>query len=156
MSETKSPDPAMIDEQWSGYDFRAAIPIFVFAILLTLALLAGRLFFNDLTDALVTFVIVLVLWPALLFVAIYRSVTYTYRITNSALLVDLGFLDSPMLPFRYAEIAKVEHGASWLSARLDIGWVRITTADGRIVKLLALRAPAAFADQIRQRIAATV
>lgn len=151
---TRAPDSAMVDEQWRGCDLRGAAPLFALALLLTFSLLVTRLLFNELLDALIAYLIVLVLWPTLLFVAVYRAVTYTFRITDRALVVDRGFLHGPILPLPYAGIAKVEHGDNWIHALLNIGWVRATMADGRSVKMPSLRDPAGFAALLRARAAA--
>ena len=143
--------PAFRDEQWRGYDLRATIPWLVLAGLLTAGLLAGRVFFSDLPDAILTVILVLILWPALLFVGCYRAITYTYRVTDRALLVDRGFLHRPVPPIPYREIAVVDHGGNWIYSRLNIGWVRVRTTHGRSVRMPPLREPAAFAQLLRAR-----
>ena len=144
-------DSAMIDEQWRGYDLRAAVPMFALAALLTAALLASRIFFNDFIDALIAYLLVLVLWPALLCVAVYRAVTFTYRVTDRALLVDRGFLSRPEPPLPYRELTGVESGGNLFHSWLGIGWVHVTATGGRTVKLPAIRDPAAFAKRLRER-----
>lgn len=144
-------DSALVDESWRGYDLRAAAPLLLLALLLSAGLLAGRLYFNELLDAVFTYLLVLVIWPALLFVAVYRAVTYTYRLTDRALLVDRGFLHLPVPPLPYGDIAGIEHGASPLYAMLAVGWVVVTMNDGRVVKLRSLRDPAAFAASLEER-----
>ena len=147
----REPDSAMIDEEWRGYDLRAAAPLFSLALVLTIALLVARLLFSDLIDALITYFIVLILWPVLLFISMYRAITYTYRITDRALLVDRGPLHRPQAPMPYGEMTAIEHGRSWLSSLLDVGWVRVTMADGRRVYLRSLGAPETFAAVLRKR-----
>lgn len=149
-------DSAFADELWRGYDLRAAVPMLVLAGLLTVALLVSRLAFNDFLDAILTYVLVLVIWPVLLFVAVYRAVTYTYRITDRALLVDRGFLNRPITPLAYSEMTQVEHGGHPVHTWLGIGWVRVSMADGRVVRLPALRDPAAFAAVLRERLSSRV
>jgi hypothetical protein len=144
-------DLAMVDEQWRGYDLRAAAPLFALALLLTVGLLLARLLFSDLTDALITYFLVLILWPALLFISFYRAVTYTYRITNRALVVDRGFLDRPVLPMAYGEMTDIEYGSSGFYSLLNVGWVLVGMSDGRTVKLRSLRDPGSFAAVLRER-----
>jgi hypothetical protein len=144
-------DSALIDESWRGYDLRAAVPLLVLAALLTAALLASRFYFNEFLDAILTYFLVLVIWPALLFVAVYRAVTYTYRLTDRALLVDRGFLHLPVPPLAYGAIARIEHGASPIYSMLGVGWVVVTMNDGLKVKLRSLRGPAAFAASLEER-----
>lgn len=146
-------DGAMVDEQWRGYDLRAALPLVAVAFLLTVALLAGRWVFDDFIDGLVPYFIVLVIWPAFLGIGLYRSITYTYRLTDKALVVDLGFMHPPVPPLWFRDLAGVEHGANPVHALFGIGWVLATARDGRTVKLKALRDPAAFAAILRERIA---
>ncbi|MFO0803818.1 MAG: PH domain-containing protein [Gemmataceae bacterium] len=146
-----APDPAFVDQSWRGYDPRAAAPLLLLAAALTAALLASRFLFNEFLSAVLTYLLVLGLWPALLFVAAYRSVTYTYRLTDRALLVDRGFLHHPVPPLTYDGIAKVEHGASPVYSWLRVGWVRVSMNDGREVKLRSLRDPAAFAASLEER-----
>jgi uncharacterized membrane protein YdbT with pleckstrin-like domain len=150
----KLPDPAMVDQQWRGYDLRAAVPAFALASVLTVAIMASRFYEDDLGNAVFTYAIVLILWPALLFVAVYRSVTYTYRITDRALLVDRGFLHRPIPPLHYADISSVEHGASWFYSWLRIGWVHVTAVGRKTVRMPSLRDPAAFAKLLSERIEA--
>lgn len=146
-----APDPALVDQAWRGYDPRAAVPLLLLAAAITAALLAGRFLFNEFLSAVLTYLLVLVIWPALLFVAAYRSVTYTYRLTDRALLVDRGFLHRPVPPLPYGDIAKIEHGASPVYSWLGVGWVVVSMSDGREVKLRSLRNPRDFAAALEER-----
>jgi len=148
---SRTSDGAMVDEQWRGYDLRAALPLVILAVLLSIALLAGRWVFDDFIDGLVPYLIVLGIWPALLGLALYRAITYTYHLTDKALLVDFGPLHRPVPPVWFPELANVESGANWLHSRLGIGWVRITGGDGRTVRLPAVRDAAAFAALLQSR-----
>jgi membrane protein YdbS with pleckstrin-like domain len=137
---------------WRGYDLRAAMPPAAVALLASVALLAGRWFVNDFADALVPYLIVLVLWPALLGVALYRAVTYTYHLTDAALLVDRGPLHLPIPPLWLNEIAEVKGQSTGLFRLLGIGSVRVTTVDGRVETLTAIRHPEEFARQVLARV----
>lgn len=148
-------DPAMTGRGWRGYDLRATLPAVAMAIAASVALLAGRWCFTDLSEladhvgALAVYGMALAVWPALLLALLYRTVTYTYRITDRAVLVDRGFMWPPELPLWLAELTAVETGAGWVSRRLGIGWVRLHTADGRAVVLTGVRDPEAFAAEVR-------
>jgi len=156
MSGNRTEDAAMVDEQWRGYDSRAALPFVALAALVTVALLGGRWIFNETLHGILPYAIVLLIWPALLGTWLYRSITYTYRITDRALLVDLGFRHPPIPPIAFQDLASVEHGANWVHAALHIGWVRATARDGRTVKLKSIRDPAAFAGLLRGHITTSV
>ena len=142
---------AMADRTWRGYDLRAAIPLFALALASTVVLLAGRWYMGDIVAQIVPYLLVLAVWPLLLGLALYRAVTYTYRITDRALLVDRGFRNRPEPVIWFAEVLQVTHGASWMYRQLDVGWVGVTVSDGRTLKLTAVRNPAAFAAMLRER-----
>ena len=146
-------DGALTDRAWQGYDPRAAVPLAAVAALASAALLAGRWYLDDLTAALVPYALVLALWPGLLGLALYRTITWTYRLTDRALLVDRGFLSRPEPPVWLRDVAKVECGANWLARQLAIGWLRVTTTEHRVVILTALRDPTAFAARLGDLIA---
>jgi hypothetical protein len=78
----------------------------------------------------------------------YRAVTYTYRMTNRALLIDFGFWHSPIPPVWLSEITEVRVGAGWLSRLLGVGWVEVKTMS-RGERLVGVRNPNSFAAQIR-------
>src|SRR6185437_9355583 len=137
-------DYSFVDRSWRGYDLRAAAPRFLLAFALSTILLAGRWSFDNYTAAIVPYVIVIVLWPGLLAAPIYRAITYTYRITDRALLVDRGFLNPPEPVIDFKEVAGVETGANWLERRFGVGWVIVSRSDGRNWKLKGLRHPAEF------------
>jgi|GEM_PF-3048343 len=138
------PDESFVDRSWRGYDLRAAAPRFLLALALSALLLAGRWSFDNYTAAIVPYVIVLALWPGLLAAPLYRAITYTYRITDRALLVDRGFLNPPQPVIGFKEITSAHHRANWLDRRLGIGWVAVHCANGKNCKLSGLRHPAEF------------
>lgn len=152
-------DPALVDRAWRGYDLRAAVPYVAAAAAASAALLAGRWYFEDLsgfanrTGALAVYALVLAVWPGVLAAAVYRAVTYTYRLTDRALLVDRGLFFRPEPPVWLADVTAVVSGAGWLGRRLGVGWVRVTTADGRVVSLTGVRDPGAFAIELRDAVA---
>jgi uncharacterized membrane protein YdbT with pleckstrin-like domain len=159
MGQNRTPaDPALTDRGWRGYDPRAAAPQVAAATVASAVLLAGRWELGDLSafanraGALVVYAVVLAVWPGLLAVALYRAVTYTYRLTDRALLVDRGFMARPEPPVWLADVTGVVSGAGWVGQRLGVGWVRVATADGRAVRLTGVRDPGAYAIQLREAV----
>lgn len=148
------PDLAMADRAWRGYDPRAMVPGLTLAAAASIVLLSGRWYLEDLSGladragALAVFGMALAVWPGLLAVLLYRAVTYTYRLTDRAVLIDRGPLARPEPPVRLAELTGVTAGAGWLGRRLGVGWVTLA-AGGRTVRLTGVRCPGAFAEQIR-------
>ena len=154
MSSPQPPEVnALQDLAWRGFDLRAAVPLTALAIILSTTLLAGRWYVDGLSDALITYFLVLALWPALLGHTIYRTITYTYRITDRALLVDRGSLHRHEAPVWFKELLRVETGAGWVDRMLGIGWVSVSTA-GRTLHLRAIRDPHGFAAMLRERMKA--
>lgn len=97
--------------------------------------------------ALAVFGLVWCVWPALAAAYVYRMVTYTYRVTDRAVLVDFGFWHRPVPPVWMAEVREVRVGSGRLDRRLGVGWVEVRTPD-RTVRLLGVRNPEEFAGQI--------
>jgi hypothetical protein len=147
-------DTALEDRAWRGYDPRAAMPLIAVAGGISAALLAGRWYLDDFTAALIPYAIVLALWPGLLGLTVYRAITYTYRLTDRALLVDRGFRNRPEAPLWLADVNTVEYGGHWIARKLGIGWVKVTSIEGREIVLTAIRNPEQFAnclDELRTR-----
>jgi membrane protein YdbS with pleckstrin-like domain len=144
---------ALADRAWRGYDPRAALPLIALATAVSAVLLAGRWYLDDVSAAVVPYAIVLALWPSLLCLTLYRAITYTYRITDRALLVDRGFLNRPEPPLWLKDVNKVESGAGRLGHLLGIGWLKVTTTAGHEVTLSALHHPEAIAKLLNELIA---
>jgi len=151
--EPGTANEALADRAWRGYDPRAAVPLIVLAAAVSAMLLAGRWYLDDLTAAVVPYAIVLAVWPTLLGLAFYRAITYTYRLTDRALLVDRGFLNRHEPPIWFKDVMKVETGSQWTGTLLGIGWIKVTTTAGRETTLTAIRHPEAFAKQLNDSIA---
>ena len=100
-------DRALTDLGWWGYDPRAAVPHVMVAAAVSAALLAGRWYFEMPGGALAVYALVLAVWPGLLGVALYRAVTYTYRLTDRALLVDWGLAFPAEPPAWLADVTGV-------------------------------------------------
>ncbi|MDB5312434.1 MAG: hypothetical protein JWO38_6636 [Gemmataceae bacterium] len=161
MDENRHPgDRALADRGWRGYDLRATVPHLAVAAVASAVLLAGRWSlaalsgFADRAGALAVYATALAVWPGLLAVLTYRAVTYTYRLTDRALLVDRGFLYRPEPPAWLADVTGVASGGGWLGRRLGVGWVRLETTAGRVVWLTGVRGAGKFAAQIRETAAA--
>jgi uncharacterized membrane protein YdbT with pleckstrin-like domain len=153
---------AMTDLVWRGYHPGAMAPLLGVAGIVSIALLTGRWYleeFSELTDrvgALGVYLLVLAVWPGLFVGVLYRAVTYTYRLTNRAVLIDRGPLTRPEPPVWLGDVAGVTAGASWFGRRVGVGWVRIQAASGREARLVAVQRPEEFADAIRAAVARAV
>jgi len=151
----RADDRALADRGWWGYDPRAMFPAVAAAAAASAAVLSGRWYLEGLSwladraGALAVFGLAVAVWPGLIAVLLYRAVTYTYRLTDRAVLVDRGFLARPEPPVWLAELTAVEAGAGWVGRRLGVGWVRLT-AGGRIVRLTGVSRPAEVAQRIRE------
>jgi hypothetical protein len=150
MPKTGPDDRALTDLGWWGYDLRAAVPHVMVAAAVSAGLLAGRWYFEVHGWVLAVYALVLALWPGLLGVALYRAVTYTYRLTDRALLVDRGSAFPPEPPVWLADVTGVVSGASWMGRQLGVGWVLVAVADARVVWLAGVRDPGAFAIRLRE------
>jgi hypothetical protein len=130
------------------------VPLLTLAAAASVVLLTGRWYLEDLSGladragALAVYGIALAVWPGLLGVLLYRSVTYTYRLTDRAVLIDRGPLARPHPPVPLAELSGVAAGAGWLGRRLGVGWV-LLAAGKRTVRLSGVRDPDTFAEAIR-------
>jgi hypothetical protein len=153
VTRRRSDDPAQADRAWAGYHPRAALPALAAAAAVSLLVWAGRWYFAELSElaarlgALAAFALAWGVWPALGAAYVYRMVTYTYRVTDRAVLVDFGFWHRPVPPTWLAEVREVRVGVGWLSRRLGVGWVEVRTAD-RVVRLTGVRHPEEFAREI--------
>src|SRR5437660_357158 len=110
-------DRAMIDVSWRGYDGRALLPAVAVAAAASVVLLSGRWYLAELSwladraGALAVFGLAAAVWPGLLVMLVYRTTTYTYRLTDRAVLIDRGFRHRPEPPVWLTEITAVETGA---------------------------------------------
>jgi uncharacterized membrane protein YdbT with pleckstrin-like domain len=152
-------DPAQRDLAWMGYHPRAALPVVATAFVATVLILLGRWYVVDLSElaervgALAVFALAWAVWPGLALLILYRTVSYTYRLTDRALLVDFGMFARPVPPVPLTEIVAVHTANGWEPALLGTGWVEVRTRD-RAVRLLGIRRPSQFAEQVRAAVAA--
>jgi membrane protein YdbS with pleckstrin-like domain len=152
-SQPRTADGALTDLAWRGYDWRAAVPAVAAAAAVSAAVLSGRWYLDDLSEladragALAVFALAVAVWPGLLAVFLYRAVTYTYRLTDRAVLIDRGFRGRPEPPVWLADLTRVESGAGPVGRWLGVGWVQLTAA-GRAVRLTGVRRPEEFAAEI--------
>jgi membrane protein YdbS with pleckstrin-like domain len=143
---------------WAGYHPRAAAPALAAAAGASLLVWIGRWYFAgwsesaDRLGAPAVFALVWCVWPALGALYLYRAVTYSYRLTDRAVLTDFGFRHRPVPPVWLRQVESVRTGAGRLSAALGVGWVEVRTAD-RVVRLVGVRHPEALAEAIRRAIA---
>src|SRR6188472_4278202 len=150
-----SADPAQRDITWSGYHPRAMAPALGLATLVSLSVWTGRWYFEEFSDfadrvgALVVFALGWAVWPALVAVFIYRTVTYTYRLTDRALLIDFGFLASPVPSVALGEVTTVAVGGNLVTRWLGIGRIEVRTHD-RAIRLPGVRRPELLAIAIRE------
>src|SRR5262245_789065 len=100
----RSDDPAMTDKRWAGYHPRAMTPAIALAAVVSLLVWTGRWYLDDISvladelGAWAMFALAWAVWPALVAVFLYRTVTYTYRLTDRAVLADFGFAFRPVAP----------------------------------------------------------
>ena len=149
------PDLSLADRAWRGYHPRAAVPAVLVAAAASGVLMVGRWELQDLSEladrvgAWVYFVLSAAVWLFLAAAVGYRLVTFTYRVTDRALLVDYGPRHPPEPPLNWADVTGVAHGAGWLGRRLGVGWVKVK-AGPRTVTMRGVRRPAEFAWVIRE------
>jgi uncharacterized membrane protein YdbT with pleckstrin-like domain len=147
-------DPSLKDLAWAGYHPRAMIPAAVLAGSISLLLWTGKWFLeplmglNNRLGSFVVFAIAWGVWPGLIAVFLVRTVTRTYRLTDRALLIDLGYLTKPIPPISLHDIHEIKTGGNWLSRLLGVGEIEVRTGD-RVIRLTGVRHPIAFAKQIQ-------
>jgi hypothetical protein len=124
------------------------------AVLVSLLVWTGKWYLDDLSEladrvgALAVFALAWCVWPAIATVYLYRAVTYTYRLTDRAVLIDFGFWHRPVAPVWLREVTGVRAGAGWVDRLLGVGWVEVQTPE-RVVRLIGVRHVEAFAEEIR-------
>src|SRR5579859_5465306 len=116
-NDRRADDPAQADRRWAGYHPRAAAPAVAGTAVVSLLVWTGRWYMDDLSEladrvgGLAVFALAWGVWPALATVYLYRAATYTYRLTDRAVLVDFGFWHPPVPPVWLREVTEVRTGA---------------------------------------------
>jgi hypothetical protein len=148
-------DPAQRDLAWAGYDPRAMFPAIALSAIVSLLLWTGRWYLDDFSvfadrvGSLAMFALAWGVWPALAAVFLYRTVTYTYRLTDRSLLVDFGFLSPPVAAVDLGSVTGVAVGGGWIGRHFGVGWVEVRSGE-RSVRLRGVRQPALMAVTIRE------
>jgi hypothetical protein len=159
MTQRRADDPAQADRAWSGYHPRSAIPAVAVAAVASLVVWTGRWYqtdlraFADRVGALAVYAPVWCVWLVLITAYLYRAVTYSYRLTDRAVLVDFGFWFAPVPPVWLEEVSEVRAGAGWIGRLFGVGWIELR-AVGRAVRLVGVRHPEELAGQIRSAVTA--
>ncbi|WP_439621191.1 hypothetical protein [Gemmata sp.] len=149
-----STDPAAVDRLWTGYHPLALAPLVAVAACLSLLVWTGQWYLDGVTvfaaeiGGWATFAVAWGVWPALVLVFLYRTVAYTYRLTDRAVFVDFGPAFRPVPPLPVADLGAVSVGGGWLVRRLGVGVV-VLRGGGRSVRLNGVRNPEAFAARVR-------
>ncbi len=155
----KAKDPALADQAWVGYHPRAMAPAVALTAVASLLVWTGRWYLDDLSDfadragGWAMFALAWAVWPALAAVFLYRTVTFTYRLTDRAVLVDFGFFCRPVPQVLLKDVTAVAVGRGWLARWLKVGWVEIHSP-GRVVRMKGVLKPLLFAEKVREAVAA--
>jgi hypothetical protein len=155
-------DPAMTDRRWAGYHPRDMAPAVALVAAASLVVWTGRWYLDDISvladrlGAWAMFALAWAVWPAIAAVFLYRTVTFTYRLTDRAVLVDFGPLSRPVAPVWLKDVTAVVTGGGWLGRRWGVGWVEVRDAAGRAVRLKGVRKPLLFAEKLREAVAASL
>jgi uncharacterized membrane protein YdbT with pleckstrin-like domain len=149
-----APDPSQPDLAWRGYSGWAMLPSFVICVLITLALLTGGWFFEDVRGIgqefgwLVYLEIAAAVWMVQLLRWLYRGASFVYRLTPAFLYVDFGWLYNPTPPVELARVTKVAWGSDLFGRLLGTGRVVIECEGRAPLTLTGVLRPAAFAEEI--------
>ena len=154
-----STDPSQRDLAWVGYHPRAAASAIIVAGVLNVLVLSGRWYLVGLSEladrvgAWAVFALAWAVWPGLIGVFLYRAITYTYRLTDRAVLADFGFFSPPIKPIAHTDVMSVVVGGGPISRRLGVGWVEVSSKN-QTLRMTGVRHPEAFAEKIRTAVRA--
>ncbi len=156
--EPQSPnDPAQADIAWEGYHPRALMPVAVALAVVSLVMWTGRWYWEDLSafadrvGTLALFALSWCVWPVFAVVFLYRTITFSYRLTDRALHVDFGFRARPVPALWLKDVIRVRAGAGFWGRLLNTGWIEVSTAT-QTVRLRGVHAAPQFAARIREAI----
>lgn len=130
------------------------LPSFVVCIALTVTLLTGGWFFDDIRGigqefgSLIFFQLTAAIWIVQILRLFYRGSMYVYRLTPRFLFVDRGFLHNPEPPVDLAKVTHVICGSNLLNRFSGVGWVEIVATGEEPVTLTGILHPAAFVKMI--------
>lgn len=150
--ETRDPAPA--DRLWAGYHPLAMAPLIALTAVLSLLAWTGRWYLQHISDLgeeigdWAMFAVAWGVWPVIVGVFLYRTVTFTYRLTDRNVLVDFGPLCLPTAPLRLTELDEVVVREGWLLRLLGVGAVELRSGSRR-VRLRGVLRPAEFAARVR-------
>jgi uncharacterized membrane protein YdbT with pleckstrin-like domain len=153
-------DPSQHDLAWVGYHPRAAAPAIAFAVIANVLVLSGRWYLDGLSEladrvgALAVYALAWAVWPGLAAVFLYRTIMYTYRLTDRAVLVDFGLFSRPVQPIALVDAVAVEVDTRGMASWVGVGWVEVRTKE-RSIRMTGVRHPEAFAQRIRAAMAAS-
>ena len=152
--KTLYPDPAERELARRGYSAWAMLPSFIGCFLLSLFILMGGWFFDDIrglgqeVGSWVLFEIVGVIWVVQLLRWLYRGACYSYVLGEKHFFFDHGFRYPAERAIELNQVEKIQWGMYFLGRQIQVGWVLITCKDGREVKLTGIRKPNEFAQLI--------
>lgn len=145
------PDPAETVIAQRGYSAWAMLPSFLLCALLSILLLLSGWLFGELRGlgenmgSWILFWITGIFWAFQLLHWLYRGASYVYVLTNTRLLVDRGFRWGPTPPVELDEVIEVKWGMHHFSRPFHVGWIELTTRDGRKEVLRGILNPREFA-----------
>jgi membrane protein YdbS with pleckstrin-like domain len=148
-------DPAHRDLGWYGYSPWTLLPLALPLIVVSAVVWLGRWYFEDLSELAdrigtwTLFVLAWGAWPLFLLVWAYRTITYTYRLTDRALLVDFGFRHPYQPPVPLEQIIEITVHQGVIGRYLNVGQVHIRTPE-RSVLLPGVHAPQGLVNALRQ------
>jgi len=151
---SQADDPSLRDHLWVGYHPCAMAPLIFVVAFISLLVWTGQWYLDDISALAVqlggwaTFAIAWGVWPAVLVVFLYRCVTFTYRITDQAVFVDLGPLYHPIAPLRLETLDLIVIGGGWLARQLGVGCVDLR-AGNRVLRLKGIWHPKSFVAKLQ-------
>ena len=153
-----STDPSEPDLAWRGYSGWTLLPSSVVCIALSVLLLTGSWFFDDIRrigrefGSLIYFQLTVAIWIVQLSRLFYRGSMYVYRLTPRFLFIDRGFLYNPDPRVDLTKVAHVISGGNMLNRLVGVGWVEIVAMGGAAVKLTGITRPAEFVKEIESAV----
>jgi len=129
-------------------------PLVALLAIVSMVVWSGHLYLDDFSQvadrlgAWAMFGLAWGVWPAVFVLFLYRTVTYTYRLTDSGVYVDFGPLFLPVEPVYFANLDVVSVGGGWLAKWLKVGTVELRVG-GRVLFLRGVSHPESFAARIR-------